>query len=222
METITSPSSPYAPVIDANGNPIDGDIVITGAGWTPGSVVYAEVCDGASLDPPSYLPAIDCDPVTSTAGALVDSAGDFSFNGANLNYQVEVFRGVGPDDQFNCLAPGDDPDARQVTTPDPQDAADVASIDPNVPSWGSSTVGAAGGGTADCRIRITYSPVLAETSDQFINLELQAGGAPVNPPSTVPETSRTVLPAVAAAPICAGGLYFRRRVRHVRSRRSPR
>jgi hypothetical protein len=218
-ETITSPSSPYTPTVDANANPVDSSVVVSGTGYTQGASVYAEVCDGLSESAPGWDPGSDCDPLTETAGFPTGSQhtapGAFTFNGANPNLRIVVFRGLSPNNQFNCLAPGDNPNSTSVTVSNASDSTQVAQINPALPSWGASTVGLAGGGKAGCQIRITYTPDTPDiTYDKFITLSLpQNGTAAVTPPPSTPESPLAIALPIGAVALFGGAgiVLFRKR-----------
>jgi hypothetical protein len=221
--TISSPSSPYTMAVDVNGNPTD--FAVTGAGWNT-SVVYAEVCDGKAETTPGWSPQADCDDLTQTPGfaAGTDHASPgqvlFDANWDNSpsdgNFTIGVFQGMGPNDQFNCLGPSDDPTSSTVTVSNPSAATSPAAIDPNVPSWGGSTVytvgeGGPGGGTAPCQIRLTTTPTTFSSTDQDLAIKFAAVSS--TPPPSTPESPLTIaLPAGAVALFGAAGLIlFRKR-----------
>jgi hypothetical protein len=193
-ETVTSPTSPYTPVVDANGNPIPADTTVTGTGYTPGLTTYLIICDGLPESSPQWSAGLDCDNLTASSGDAIGGNGNIDFPGSNKNFQVQTFRGVSPSDEFNCLAPNDNPNGTSVNVPNATGA--VAAIDPTVPSWGASTVGSAGGGTAPCTIRVAYSNVDKDTaSDKEIALALPqngtASGAVPGAPTAVTGTVAT-------------------------------
>jgi hypothetical protein len=86
-----------------------------------------------------------------------------------------------------------------------------------VPSWGASTVGSAGGGTAPCTIRVAYSNVDKDTgSDKEIALALpQNGTASGSPAPSTPESPLAIaLPAGAVALFGGAGVILFRKRRH--------
>jgi hypothetical protein len=219
-ETITSPSSPYTPSVDANGNPIDSNVVVTGTGYGTGQV-YGIICDGKSPSAPGWTPELDCDNLTATsafpAGSDGAKPGQIILNGADPNYQIGVFRGESPNDQFNCLAPGDNPNASSVTVSNPADSTQVAPIDPTKPSWGASTYNkSVGGGTTPCQIRVAYSDTVADSSsDKYITLSLPQNGTSggTSPGTQVPESPLAIALPVGAVALfgTAGVVLFRKR-----------
>ena len=164
QEAVTAPASPYTVPAGSTANPQDSSITVTGSGYVVGANVYLIVCDGKAETAPGWDPTIDCDNGTETSATQANASGDIKFMGSNASLRVGVFRGISPQDQFNCLAAGDNPNA--TTTPSGE------TVDPAAPSWGSSTVGSSGGGTAGCQIRVTYTPTDFSSSDQDISLVL--------------------------------------------------
>jgi len=212
-------STPWTPPVDANANPINGggaadNDLITGIGYDPAGTVFGMQCDGNPPTASGWSVAADCDSLTATTALGVsvngNPSGQVTLN-FNVASEIGVFRGVGPNDQFNCLAPADNPNNATVnlgtdTTGTP------AAIDPTVPSWGASTVGNSGGGTAPCEIRIGYSSVnLSTTADKFFPLAL-----PQQPPSAVvPESPLTIaLPIGGVVLFGAAGAVLYRKRRH--------
>ena len=196
-EKITTPS-PYTPPVDGNFNPVPDLVDVTGTGWAPFTQVYATVCDGKSPTSPGWSVALDCDSGATPSAIVPSAAGTVDFNGAtnSNNYAIGVFRGVGPSDLFNCLAPGDNP---TLTTT----AYGNDTIDTTVPSYGQT-------GSAPCQIRLAYATTgAAAPSDQFLPLALASG-----PGSVTPESPLAVaLPLGALVIFGTGGavLYRKRR-----------
>jgi hypothetical protein len=232
-EAITSPVSiPALTVVgpsitltnDANGNPVL-DFTITGTGYdTAGGSVTAMVCDGVPETSPKWKIGIDCDAETATsqlAVGLNDNTGAEIPNGGIVfplgdpDAAIVLFRGKGPNDQFNCLAPNDDPSATQVSVPNAGPNATLAPIDPNVPSWGSNLplVAGVGGGTAPCQIRVAYSNTSEDTSSDHEFPIVLAQDAVTGPPTSVPESPLTVALPIGGVVLfgAAGALLYRKR-----------
>jgi len=213
----------WTPPVDANANPIDGvaadNDTITGTGYdNTGATVFGMVCDGNPPTAVGWSVAADCDSLTATAGIVIGTgaglpAGEVQLNNNPVTDPVGVFRGIGPNDQFNCLAPADSPQASTVNL---QGATGVtpAAIDPTVPSWGSPLPlnPGIGGGSAPCTIRIGYSSVnLSTTADKFFPLALPQ----VQPQAVVPESPLTIaLPIGGVVLFGAAGAVLYRKRRH--------
>ncbi len=257
-ETITSPvtgvpgktNPSFTVTNDANGNPIS-EINITGTGWSYPGQVYAMICDGVPETSSKWNIGVDCDTGTATGGLPVGSNVDTGGQFSNLN-SIEffadqaaqgygsafLFRGESPNDQFNCLAPGDNPNSTSVNVPNAQASAPttpaipgaasesqynsstlaypLATIDPTVPSWGASTVGANGGGTAPCQIRIAYSDqTVDKTSDVEIPFVIPTNGVPIatTPPPSTPESPLAIALPVGGVALfgLAGVILYRKR-----------
>jgi len=153
---------------------------------------------------------MDCDSLTATTALGVGVNGNptgqvtLDFNVAS---EIGVFRGVGPNDQFNCLAPADNPNGMTVNVPNLPAGGTAASIDRTVPSWGSTLPLAPGigGGTAPCMIRIGYQSVnLDTTSDKFFFLALPQDASNTPPPirtaTTVPNPNLPITAPVRTPP----------------------
>jgi hypothetical protein len=203
----------WMPPVDANANPINGIAgdTITGTGYDVSGGVVGMVCDGKNPAAAGYQVTLDCDALTSTAvlqvGVNGNPAGQVTLN-FNTATAVGAFRGVGPNDQFNCLATADNPNGTTVT----ESGSSPAGIDPTVPSWGSSTVGAQGGGTTPCNIRVGYSgTTLSATADRFFPLNL-----PQNPGSPIPESPLTIALPIGGVVLfgAAGAVLYRKRRSH--------
>jgi hypothetical protein len=136
QEQITSPANFFTPAVDANGNPIAAGVAVEGTGYTPGANMYAMICDGENPTTVGWSPQDDCDLATQTQAAVVSSAGTVDFASSVSGLTIDVFRGVSPSADFNCLAPIDNPNGSAATVTNAADQADVARINPNVPSWG--------------------------------------------------------------------------------------
>jgi hypothetical protein len=78
---------------------------IVAQGFSPGSRVYVEQCDGTSPSASQWSPTIDCDLGTSPAGASADSRGRVAFDARDRNHAFRPFRGTSPEGLFNCLGP---------------------------------------------------------------------------------------------------------------------
>lgn len=200
---ITSPTSPYTVPVQANGNPNLSQITVSGSGWTPGTNVYLIICDGTPITAQGWSATTNCDNGAAGSATQANSSGVVTFPGTNASLHALVFRGVSPSDTFNCLAPLDDPNGTTTTS--------GSAIDPADPSWGASTVGSGGGGTAGCQILMTSTPAESShaSTDQAVSLILGPSVAPSTPESPL----AVALPLGAVAIFGAGGviLYRKRR-----------
>ena len=88
---------------DAAGNPVAFTIVATG--YTPGSLVNVEQCDGVSQTAPGWNPTTNCDLATSFAPVLADATGKATFLATDPNHAFTAFKGESPQSLFNCLSP---------------------------------------------------------------------------------------------------------------------
>src|SRR5262249_35516297 len=103
--TITTPSTnPFTVQADSNHNPLP--FTINATGFTAGTQVFVEQCDGVSPTAPGWSPVIDCDLGSSPAPALVNSQGNVTFPSTDRNHAFHPFKGVSPQGLFNCLASG--------------------------------------------------------------------------------------------------------------------
>ncbi len=80
-------------------------VTIVAAGYTPGSHVYVEQCDGTSPSDPQWSPTVDCDLGTSPAAASADGQGRVVFDARDRNHAFRPFEGTSPEGLFNCLGP---------------------------------------------------------------------------------------------------------------------
>ena len=103
---ITAPSSnPFTVSGDATGAP--QPFTVTGSGFTAGSQVYVEQCDGVSPTAANYDPSEHCDIGTSPSGATVASDGTVTFPSTVNNFKFRPVKGVSPQSLFTCGAPSD-------------------------------------------------------------------------------------------------------------------
>ncbi len=102
--TITTPTgNPFVVPGDSHGNPVAFTVVASG--YTPGSLVSVEQCDGVLPSDPRWSPTTDCDLGSSPSPAIVDSTGKATFSAANPNFAFTPFKGESPQSLFNCLSP---------------------------------------------------------------------------------------------------------------------
>jgi hypothetical protein len=102
--TITTPTgNPFVVPGDALGNPVAITIVATG--FTPGTLVSAEQCDGVPTSDPHWGPTANCDLATSFAPVLADATGKATFLSTDPNHAFTPFKGESPQSLFNCLSP---------------------------------------------------------------------------------------------------------------------
>jgi hypothetical protein len=102
---IDAPSSePFTVPGDGAGNP--QSFTVTVSGFTPGTTVFVEQCDGSDPSPANWSPTAHCDLGTSPAGLTVDPSGNATFPAGDLDFGFQPFKGASPQNIFNCLAPG--------------------------------------------------------------------------------------------------------------------
>ena len=102
--TITTPTgNPFAVPGDASGNPVAFTVV--GSGYTPGSLVSVEQCNGVLPTDPSWSPTSDCDLGSSPSPVVVDATGKATFTATDPNHGFTPFKGESPQSLFNCLSP---------------------------------------------------------------------------------------------------------------------
>jgi hypothetical protein len=206
---VTVSTTSYTPPVDAAGNPTpatDVTISLSGTGYVEGQSIQIMICDGKSPSAAGYQPTMDCDSGTAVSGVpVLNSAGSWTYTAslAGQNW-LGVFRGDSPQDLFNCLAPQDNPNGTETVSGNP--------IDPANPSWGASTVGTSGGGTAGCNIRIAYSnQTVSTTSDKYIPLALPNTAS--TPPTNVPESPLAIALPIGGVVLfgAAGAVLYRKR-----------
>jgi hypothetical protein len=172
---------------------------LAGTGYAPSTTVFIMLCDGLPPTASNWSLTKDCDStedsvINNTAGSFTDS------NDPN----IPVVRGESDNATFNCLASDDNPNST-LTSDGSNDP-----IAPNLPSWGSNTVGASGGGTAPCQLRFAYSTTAASaSSDKYFPVIVSPTA-----PAITPESPFPVLLPVGAGLVLAGAggvLYLRRR-----------
>jgi hypothetical protein len=180
---------------------------IQGSGWTVNQQVLVEICDGTPSSAPGWDPTINCDLATSPAAQSANSSGNVTFAATNINNKIGVYRGQGPTDNFNCLAPQDipagtpqNPDGSYTLPSTTTATANGEPIDPSVPSW------------TNCQLRMS-SNNSASTSDQaFLTLSIP------DTPSQTPEAPFAVLLPLGALGLLGGGFMITRRRRsHLRA-----
>jgi hypothetical protein len=198
FSTEANPSSCEGP-----GIPAANQGVITGSGFTPGANVYVGLCNGVPSTTNGYEVAANC--TYDNTATIVPASGNIAINTAQGSYQFEVFHGEDLNDEdWNCLAKGDDPNG--TTT-----AVGNLPIDNTLPSYGASTVGAAGGSTAPCQLRIGITQTYT-AQDIYIPVTNLDGA--LTPPVTAPESPLTVaLPVAAGVIVLGGGAFVARRRR---------
>ena len=161
--TIVQPSTnPFSVPADGAGNP--APFTVQATGYSPGATVFVEICDGLASTTPGWDPTLNCDLGTSPAAAIADQTGKATFDAADPNFRVGVFRGPSPQGLFNCLAPGQ--------------------ADPNngLPSF------------TNCQLRVSTNNTASTSDQAFITLTLPAPGTGTTTTSTLPPTTTTVPP----------------------------
>ncbi len=88
---------------DANGVP--QSVTVSASGFTPGSQVFIEQCDGVDPTSLQWNVVLDCDLGSSTSPAIADSTGTATFPANDPNLGFTAFKGDSPQDEFNCLSP---------------------------------------------------------------------------------------------------------------------
>ncbi|MGZ6975943.1 MAG: putative Ig domain-containing protein, partial [Acidimicrobiia bacterium] len=103
--TITSPTGdPFVVPGNAAGNP--QPFTVTASGYSAGSQVFIEQCDGTPPTATGWDPTTNCDLGASPAPATADAGGVVTFPAADPNFSFHPFKGASPQGLFNCLAPG--------------------------------------------------------------------------------------------------------------------
>ncbi len=152
---------------------------VVAGGFTPGSFVFAQLCDGLPPTSAHWTPAADCGPATTNE--RVPANGVVKYPGVDPNYAILVWHGSNQNDKlngeqsFNCLAPDDDPTGHAT-------ARGNQPIDPFIPAWGSSKGGnptnpagyQGSAGSAPCQIRLSSDAAAYSTSDIFDPIDLSA------------------------------------------------
>jgi len=104
--SISSPGNPWNVPSGANGVPAKGtDISVSG--FSPGSQVYIEQCDGVKASTPGWTPTTHCDNASSPSAGIVSSSGEYTFKANDPNHAFTPFKGTGPSGTFDCLSPND-------------------------------------------------------------------------------------------------------------------
>src|SRR5262245_33790297 len=98
---ITEPSDPHALTFDDDGKP--ETFTVTASGFSAGSLVYVEQCDGRAPTSENWRPTINCDAGTSPAPAIVDDDGVATFPSDDRNHAFHPFVGESPQQLFNCV-----------------------------------------------------------------------------------------------------------------------
>lgn len=109
--TITKPTGPYSVAADAKGNP--APFVVVASGFTAGSNIFAEQCDGNAPTTPQWSPTINCDLGSAPPPAIADANGVATFEGQSM---FQPFAGASPEHLFNCIAPGTSPPKNKLKT----------------------------------------------------------------------------------------------------------
>ena len=104
--SVTTPSSnPFTVPGDTAGTP--QSFTITATGYTPGTLVYVEQCDGTPSTAPGWQPTENCDLGTSPAGKIADTNGTVTFTANDANWGFTPFKGLSPQGLFTCGSPTD-------------------------------------------------------------------------------------------------------------------
>jgi hypothetical protein len=81
-------------------------MTVVASGFTPGSLVYVEQCDGLPSTAKGWDVTIDCDNGASPPAAIADARGQAAFPADKPNRAFRAFQGESPSSLFNCIAPG--------------------------------------------------------------------------------------------------------------------
>ena len=100
---VTKPA-PLTFKVPGDGSGVPQSVTVTASGYTPGSLVYIEQCDGVDPTSSSWNVTIDCDLGSSPAPVIVDGTGTATFPANDPNFGFTAFKGGSPQDEFNCLA----------------------------------------------------------------------------------------------------------------------
>ncbi len=79
-------------------------IRVAGTGFSPGSLVFVEQCDGVDPTSTGWSPTTNCDLGTSPSPAIADATGKVVFDANDPNHAFTPFKGVSPQGLFNCLS----------------------------------------------------------------------------------------------------------------------
>ena len=104
--SITTPSSnPFTVPADGTGTP--QSFTVSGTGFTQGTQVYIEQCDGVAPSAPGWTPTEHCDLGTSPSAVVVGASGNVTFPANDNNFGFTPFKGLSPQGMFTCGAPAD-------------------------------------------------------------------------------------------------------------------
>src|SRR6478752_4596952 len=102
---IASPAAEPFTVPGTAGSP--NPFTITATGFTAGSNIFVEQCDGVAPTTVGWDPSVNCDLGSSPAAATADGTGAVTFDSADLNHAFHPFKGASPQGIFNCLSLND-------------------------------------------------------------------------------------------------------------------
>ncbi|HEV7526679.1 MAG TPA: hypothetical protein VGP92_17060 [Acidimicrobiia bacterium] len=88
---------------DKIGHPLA--VRISGSGFAPGSLVYAEQCDGTDPAGVGWSPTSNCDLGSSPSPVIADDSGKAVLLATDANHAFKPFKGESPQSLFNCLSP---------------------------------------------------------------------------------------------------------------------
>jgi hypothetical protein len=180
---VTEPSSsPYAVPADDAHQPLPFTIVATG--FRPGSLVYAEQCDGVSPTSANWSPTLNCDNGSAPAPAVVDSHGAVTFKANDRNHAFHPFVGASPQQVFNCVAPGASAPKNTLHT------------------------------FTNCKVRVSSSNVAVTPDQTFLAMTLPSGQASSSSSSSSSHTGLIVGLVVAVVVVVAGAWFVTTRRRH--------
>jgi hypothetical protein len=139
--TITAPTgNPYVVPGSASGQPLSFTVIASG--FTAGSAVFIEQCDGVPTTDASWDPTTNCDLGSSPAAATANASGVATFPANDVNFGFKPFKGFSPQGLFNCLSPSG------------------ASPDNGLPDF------------RNCKIRVSTNNSAATSDQVFLNIQL--------------------------------------------------
>jgi hypothetical protein len=158
---IVQPSpSPVVVPVAPTGSP--AAITVVAVGFTAGSLVYVEQCDGVATTTAQWSPTVHCDLGSSPSAAIADSRGLATFSSTDRNRAFRPFAGESPQSLFNCLAPSQ------------------AAPTNGLPNF------------TNCTLRVSTSNTAVTTDQTFIPVVLTTSHAVVPTTMTTKRTTTTV------------------------------
>jgi hypothetical protein len=102
-----SPAPQTATNLNITGNAIGQPLPvrIAASGFTPGSLVFVEQCDGTDPTGVGWSPTSNCDLGSSSSPSIADDSGKVVLSATDSNHAFTAFKGESPQSLFNCLSP---------------------------------------------------------------------------------------------------------------------